>query len=385
MAFLIATAAGLHLHCGEDPRPRPNLLLITLEDIRPDDLACYDPTAEKGYAICELAQEGGRFVWAFSTSPATGPAAATVLTGRSPTQHGVSESVASFLAGPETTLAEALRQGGYETAAFVSNPELNRSRHLHPGFDLYQDRLDLESLVAAARDWMNSTEGPWFIWAHLMRSKQGSGASVSESTLLRLDRSVAELITSLDDESRPRGILLTSLHGRGNDDASLNPELDLLRLRVPLLWQAPDTSLSPGVARKLRTPVSLVDVAPTLIEAAALPSPETARIEGVALPYADLPKRPIRTIVAEHAGATLVIHGAEFARFPSRSDPARMAAGSGRLWPAANPTSEQTPSLDTSSTGRARNQKLKRLIGSETTKTEPTIPRGARDTGFVQP
>ena len=384
--LLLATAVGSLLHCAEEPAARPNLLLITLEDVRPDDLACYDPRVEQGYAICDLAEEGGRFVWAFSTSPATGPAAASLLTGRSPSEHGVSETVASFLPDPESTLAERLRQEGYTTAAFVSNPELNRSRNLNQGFDVYRDRVDLGSVVEATRNWTESAQPPWFIWVHLMRWEDGGEIPLSESNTLRLDRSVAELITRLEDETRAQGILLTSLHGRNDDVTAKDPWLDLTQLRVPLLWQAPKTTPGPGIARKLRTPVSLVDVAPTLLDAAGVDLSKTGDLEGLALPYADLPARPLRTLWAEDRDSTLLIHGVEFARFAS--DPEVMrdgVAGSGRLWPADDPASEKTPTLDTRPTGRDRHRRLGAQVGLPATQSEPNTPRQAPDGGFVQP
>ena len=377
VALFAAVVAGLGLHCGEDPLLRPNLLLITTEEVRPDDLPCYDPTAENGHGMCDLAEQGGRFVWAFSPSPTPGPAAATLLTGRSPDRHGVSQSVASFLPDPETTLAELLQQGGYATAAFVSNAELNRSRHFHQGFDRYRDRIDLESVVEAAQGWADSVEAPWFIWAHLIRPETAGHtqeALNSAAERLRLDRSVTELIAALSDETRPRGVLLTSLHGRGDSATRPAPQLDLPHLRVPLFWQAPNSSNRPGVTRKIRTPVSLADVAPTLIEAAALSFPETTQMDGAPLPYADLPKRPSRTLLAKRNGETLIIHGAEWALFSPDSHASSERAPSGRLWPASDPSSEKTPARETQPSSRARHKRLTRLLQPGTPGPDQSAP-----------
>lgn len=40
-----------------------------------------------------------------------------------------------------TTLAEALKQRGYVTAAFMTLPSLNRKFGMNQGFDLYKDDL----------------------------------------------------------------------------------------------------------------------------------------------------------------------------------------------------------------------------------------------------
>ena len=367
----IAMGTGIGLGCGENRPPSPNLLLITIEDVRPDDLACYEPTAEQGYALCNLAQEGGRFVWAFSPSPATGPAAASLLTGQSALQHGVTESAASFLPSSKTTLAERLREGGYATAAFISNPELNRARNLHQGFDVYRDRLEMDAVAATSRNWMRHVQAPWFVWVHLSASTPERGptqAPIPESTLLRLDRGVAELMAALDDGTEAPGILLTSLHGRPDPNSTDRP-LALARLRVPLFWRVPSQSSGPGVGRRIRTPVSLMDVAPTLIAAAGL-STKPTEFEGSPLPYADGPKRPDRTLMATQADSILIIHGAEYASYSDPKQP-ESSEVSGRLWPASDPASERTPRHDAGESARERSLRLQAWLPDRPSLDEP--------------
>jgi len=357
--------------CGEERPPSPNLLLITLEDVRPDDLACYEPSAEQGYALCNLAQEGGRFVWAFSPSPATGPAAASVLTGESGLQHGVTESAASFLPSSKKTVAEWLREGGYATAAFISNPELNRARNLHQGFDVYRDRLEMDAVAATAHNWMRHVQAPWFVWVHLSDVAPQPGptqAAMPESTLLRLDRGVAELTTTLDEGTGAPGILLAGLHGRPDPNSKDRP-LALARLRVPLIWRVPSQSGGPGVGRRIRTPVSLIDIAPTLIAAGGVAT-KPAEFEGPPLPYADGSKRPDRTLLATQGDSTLIIRGAEYADYPDakQTEPRPV---SGRLWPASNPASERRPRHDTGQSARERSLRLQAWLPDRPSPDEP--------------
>ena len=120
----LASLAG----CGDAPEPPPNLLLVSIDTLRADGLACYGGEPDVGVAICGLAERGTRFEWAFATAPSTAPSVASILTGRYPSFHGVGESGLSTLRDEALTLAEVLQEAGYTAAAFVSNPVLTRSR-----------------------------------------------------------------------------------------------------------------------------------------------------------------------------------------------------------------------------------------------------------------
>lgn len=71
--------ANVVFGCAQDS-VRPNILLVTVDTLRPDYLSCYGGEPDIGTRICSLAEEGTRFVWAFSTAPVTAPAVASVLT-----------------------------------------------------------------------------------------------------------------------------------------------------------------------------------------------------------------------------------------------------------------------------------------------------------------
>ena len=132
--------------------------------------------------------------------------------------------------------------------------------------------------------------------------------------------------------------------------------LSLARLRVPLLWRAPSQSSGPGVGRRIRTPVSLMDIAPTLL-AAGRPSSQPLEFENPPLPYADLPKRPDRTLIATQGDSTLIIRGGEYAEFLTQ-EPTVGNPISGRLWPASDPASERIPRQDAGQSARERSARL---------------------------
>ena len=173
--------------CGGPVSLQPNLLLVTVDTLRPDRLACYGGPGGTGEEICGIGESGARYSWVISPSPFTSVAIASILTSRYPSEHGMTAFASSALPSNAVTLADALRAGGYKTAAFVANPTLNRSRNLHQGFDLYEDRLpalpslpaeatgtsrrSASSLTDAALAFAEVSEAPWFIWVHFVETR----------------------------------------------------------------------------------------------------------------------------------------------------------------------------------------------------------------------
>ena len=73
----------------------------------------------------------------FTTAPYTGPSHASLLTGQNPPRHGLRDYLEQALPAGATTLAEMLRDRGYQTAAFVSTYVLDPRFGLDQGFDVY--------------------------------------------------------------------------------------------------------------------------------------------------------------------------------------------------------------------------------------------------------
>ena len=84
--------AGLAL-CSRGPLeaapPRPNLLLVTIDTLRPDRLGCYGSSQAQTPAIDRLAASGVVFSRAFAHTPLTLPSHADILLGTTPLRHGV--------------------------------------------------------------------------------------------------------------------------------------------------------------------------------------------------------------------------------------------------------------------------------------------------------
>ena len=95
--------------CGQAPTPGPNVLLISLDSVRADDLTFLDPAIAPNMA--ELAKRGVVFTQAISGTSWTLPAHAQMFTGQPPSLHRVeTDDVAIDPLTP--VLPELLREAG---------------------------------------------------------------------------------------------------------------------------------------------------------------------------------------------------------------------------------------------------------------------------------
>jgi arylsulfatase A-like enzyme len=373
---LAAACAGLSLlaaGCGGSASDSgaaqpPNLLLITVDTLRADRLVCYGGEPGVGEFLCSLADRGTRFEWAFATAPYTAPSIASVLTGLYPSAHGVRQSATTYLRDDFVTLPELLRAAGYRTAAFISNPVLERSHQFDQGFGVFDQKMLREErnrpgvvervaqdTTDAALAWAQAAATPpWFVWVHfqdphgpyeppdatterdeesgtrlpvLENDQSGLGGIPSYQALpglftreayerryadeIRyLDRHVKRLVEGLDALGDPPAVLLTADHGEafGEDGYYFahGHSVGLDQIRVPLLWRPAE----PGAPAVARGAVSLLDVAPTLLQIAGLEAPEAWPGRPLPLAGGRTPEgAPDRAIFAENGRRAAVIVG----------------------------------------------------------------------------
>lgn len=161
-------------------QPR-HLLLVTLADVRADHtsaLGYVRPTTAwptdgwqralgNALAFDDLAAGGLSCSEAWSPAEDQLSALKALFTGR-PTPFG---EVLTGLEDAEATLAERLRDAGYQTAAFVSGAPLARVGGFEQGFEHFVHReTDADALTWAVRwlfDLDLGTGRPLFLWIHL--------------------------------------------------------------------------------------------------------------------------------------------------------------------------------------------------------------------------
>jgi arylsulfatase A-like enzyme len=156
---------------------RPNLLYVSVDTLRADHLGTYGWSRPTSPNVDAFAAKGVVFERAQSSSSWTLPSLTTLMTSLLPSTHRC-EKDSSRLDPSYTTLAEILRDAGYDTAIVASHLFLNAGHGLQQGFTRVDTRIiqdDFAITSPQVTDWGVSwledkaaaDEGtPWFLWLH---------------------------------------------------------------------------------------------------------------------------------------------------------------------------------------------------------------------------
>ena len=124
---------------------QPNIVVLFADDLGYGELSCQGNPEIPTPHIDSIAENGVRFTDAYVAGPNCSPSRAGLLTGRTPTRFGyefnpigaVNEQPGIGLPTDETTIAEALHDGGY-TTGLIGKWHQGGTAHFHPfrhGFD----------------------------------------------------------------------------------------------------------------------------------------------------------------------------------------------------------------------------------------------------------
>lgn len=288
-------------YARESPPHQGPLILISIDTLRADRLPAYGYAEVATPAIDALAAHGIVFERAYSHSPQTFPAHASMLSGRLPFEHGVRDNVGYLVKDDERTLAELLRSRGFATGAAVSSYVLRRESGIAKGFSFYDSELPAASpessvgavqrdgaeTLAAAEKWL-ATQGDrrFFLFLHLYEPHKPYAPPVRFSRYTPYDGEIAyadEIVGRLVQTLEHRGlydeatIVLVSDHGEGlGDHGEQEHGLFLYdeSIRVPFILKQPGGE---GAGRRVATPVQLIDLVPTLLDLVRAPIPSNLR------------------------------------------------------------------------------------------------------------
>lgn len=296
--LVVATISGWWWLRPERP---PNVLFITLDTTRADRIGAYGYSAAKTPRLDRLAAQGVLFDRAYAPAPMTAPSHASMFTGLWPPEHGVYTNGIVALDSGVPVLADELRKRGYSTAAFVASVVLQAKSGFERGFDHYDDDLsssaddgddlhrsrDGKLVVDAAVRWLSNRpkpDSPFLCWVHLfdphhpyLTHTDEFGETFRErpydGEIAYVDRQLDRLFATLDklDLARDTVIVVVGDHGESLGQHGEDTHGYLLHdstLHVPLIIVDPRQK---HVGRRVATPVSLVDLFPTLSQITGLP------------------------------------------------------------------------------------------------------------------
>jgi tetratricopeptide (TPR) repeat protein len=271
MAVAGAALAGW-LYARESPPHQGPLLVISIDGLSAGRLSPYGASRSDTPAIDALATDAVVFDRAYTHSPQTLPAHASLLSGKLPFEHGVRDEAGFVLGEGERTLAELLRNRGFATGAAVSSFLLRRQTGLAQGFSFFDADLpeaeDAQTLplerdglltADAAERWLGTQGGQrFFLFIQI-------DADAAEPVVARLVQVLKQ--RRLYDGAT---ILLTADHGDSGSLVSLDED----SLRVPLIVKQPRRE---GAGRRIAAPVQLIDILPTLLDLVRAPRPSGLR------------------------------------------------------------------------------------------------------------
>jgi len=298
------------LALGSSAATRHNILLIVIDTLRADHLGLYGYTRDTSPNIDAFGGDAAVFERAISTAPWTKPAMASIFTSLLPREHGVTDWDRNLPSEP-TTLTRHLKANGYRTLAYISHDAFNREfNNFHIGFDVFDTSLIPSVNVArrkavqgkrptggtkqatsreltdlALQGLHETAEQPFFMWVHyldphppLLRHEQfdfGPGAvGHYDSEIAYTDHHIGRLLEGLRAKGKLEEtvVVIVSDHGEEFQDhgsrghtKTLYDELirALLVIRVP--------GFEP---QRLPEVVSIIDIAPTLLELVGVPIPD---------------------------------------------------------------------------------------------------------------
>lgn len=292
ISALLAVAAIWAGACGGVHPGAENLLLVTLDTTRADHIGAYGCVSAETPTVDRLAREGVRFERCFTVSPITLPSHASLLTGLYPFHHGVRMNGTHNLPANVPTLAGALAARGFTTGAVVSAMVLDSRHGLDRGFQIYDDDLSqasqkevlqyretkAEDTTRRALRWLESVgDERWFLWVHFFdphtdyappEPYAGRHAnSPYDGEIAYADAQLGIIIQALEtrgdlDETL---VVVTADHGESLSEHGEKTHGIFVydaTTRVPLILRHP--TLAAGTV--VEPVVSLVDVAPTVLE-----------------------------------------------------------------------------------------------------------------------
>jgi len=185
-----------------------NIVLISLDEVRADNLSCYGYKKIHTPNIDRVADGGVRFDTCITSSIFTPVAMASTITGKYPNKHGMRDPYRHLIID---SISAILKEYGYTTAGFVGNGLLSRihgfseyydywneptkdtcwEMHHYPGSERgtaygKQDAYGGNYWVEDFFTWLKGHyKEKFFVWGHLYETHEGSQHILLEKGLIK--------------------------------------------------------------------------------------------------------------------------------------------------------------------------------------------------------
>lgn len=175
LPVLLAGAAVALSACAE--APKPSIILIAVDTLRADALGCYGASKSATPRMDEWAKDAVLFKYAYTQSPWTLPAFASLFTAAYPSSHDaggqedptkeVGQKSFYPIRKGHILAAQSFKKYGYQTAAYVNNIFLKGNLGFSLGFDhfdFYPSKVRkirrANKVSDLAIEWLQSRENP---------------------------------------------------------------------------------------------------------------------------------------------------------------------------------------------------------------------------------
>jgi choline-sulfatase len=314
LAILICAVAIYFYFCHQRIKStahlnKPNILLITIDTIRPDYLSCYGGSNNTPN-IDAIAKSGILFENTFSQVPLTFPSHTSILSGLFPSSHGMHNNGLEILSKRDILIGSQLKKQGYQTAAVVSSFVLDRKFGLAKGFDIYNDSMERKpglfsnfeverpgnEVTTQAIKLLGKFAGsPWFLWLHFYDPHTphnppapfvGYGGEIQF-----VDSQIGKIVDWLKANNKNQNLVIAIIGDHGESLGEHGEETHGFftynsTLRIPFILTFPGASSNTHVTENTAT----VDLVPTLLDLVGISDPITRDGQSV-IPFLNGEKR----------------------------------------------------------------------------------------------
>ncbi len=309
-----------------------NIILISLDSVRPDHLGCYGYNRDTSPVIDEIAAHGAIFKNAISASPWTLPSHMSILSSKYPSEAGFFQAREGTtprlvpghylnycrMQSEDPALAEILKANNYRTAAFTGGIFVSPVFFMDRGFEeFYESRIaknemgliDVKDDLENVRKWLKeNSDEKFFIFFHTYEThfpntreifKTKNKGNLKDSIISRYDSGIRytdealkTVLTFLKQKNLMHDtlIIITSDHGENfsplaikygkNKSGFHGMSMYDSELKVPLIIGGIEGRIK---GKSIDEQVRTIDIMPTILELAGIPVDSNLRGKSLAL------------------------------------------------------------------------------------------------------